>query len=132
MQWKHVSNVLLLSPTTLYLSRLFEYQKIVKDLVNNKGIRILRKDKGRGIVIMDSSKHIEKCLSRKICWITDDRTKRIECKIERCIRKIKTKLAKQSTYSCILLALSLESFTELPKFLNLPNGGNITELLLDL
>ena len=81
---------------------------------------------------MDSSKHIEKCLSRKICSITDDRTKRIECKIERCIRKIKTKLAKQSTYSCILLALSLESFTELPKFLNLPNGGNITELLLDL
>ena len=36
-----------------------KYQKIVKDLANNKTIQILRQDKGRGIVIMDSSKFIE-------------------------------------------------------------------------
>ena len=32
------------------------------------------------------------------------------------LEKQKTKLAKQNTYSCILLALPLVSFTELPKF----------------
>ena len=40
----------------------YKYQKIVKDLENNKGMRILRQDKRKGVVIMDSSKYIEKCL----------------------------------------------------------------------
>ena len=41
----------------------YKYQKIVKALANNKDIRILRPDKGRSVVIMDSSKYIEKCFS---------------------------------------------------------------------
>ena len=76
-----------------------KYQKIAKDLANNKTIQILRQDKGRGIVIMDSSKFIEKCLSildnEKIVKITNDLMKHIECKIQQCVRKIKTKLAKR-------------------------------------
>ena len=41
-----------------------KYQKIAKDYANNKTIQILRQDKGRGIVIMNSSKYKEgKCLS---------------------------------------------------------------------
>ena len=73
---------------------------------------------------MNSSKYIEKCLglldNEKFVKITDDPTKRIECEIQQCVRKIKTKLAKHNTYSCILLVLHLESFTELPKFINYP------------
>ena len=68
----------------------YKDQKIVKDLANNKDIRILIQEKGRGIVIMDSSKYIEKCLSilydKKFTTLTDDRTKRIEYKIQRCVR----------------------------------------------
>ena len=63
----------------------YKYQKIVKDLANNKDIRILIQDKGKGVVIMDSSKYIEECLSildkEKFIKITDDQTKRIKCKI---------------------------------------------------
>ena len=59
----------------------YKYQKIVKDLANNKDIRILRQDKGRGIVIIDSSNYIEKCLSlldnEKFVKIIEDLTKRI-------------------------------------------------------
>ena len=53
-----------------------EYQKIVKNLANNKDISILRQDKGIGLVIMDSSKYIEKCLNildcEKFVKITDE------------------------------------------------------------
>ena len=59
----------------------YKYQKIVKDLANNKDIRTLRQDKGRGIVIIGSSNYIEKCLSlldnEKFVKITEDLTKRI-------------------------------------------------------
>ena len=59
-----------------------KYQNIVKDLANNKDIRILRQDKGRAIVIINSSKYIAKCSSildnEKYIKITDDPTKRIE------------------------------------------------------
>ena len=57
-----------------------------------------QQDKGRGVVIMDSSKYIEKCLSlldnEKFVKITDDPTKSTECKIQRCVRKIKNKISK--------------------------------------
>ena len=60
----------------------YKYQNIVKDLANNKDIRILRQDKGRGIVIINSSKYIAKCSSildnEKYIKITDDPTKHIE------------------------------------------------------
>ena len=76
----------------------YNYQNIVKYLANNKDIRILIQDKGKGVVIMDSSKYIEKCLSildnEKIMKIIDDPTKRIECKIQRCVRKVKNKISK--------------------------------------
>ena len=42
----------------------YKYQKVVKDLANNKHILIFRQDKGRGVVIMDSSKYMEKCLNK--------------------------------------------------------------------
>ena len=63
----------------------YKYQKIVKDLANNKDIRILIQDKGKCVVIMDSSKYIAECLSildkEKFIKITDDQTKRRKCKI---------------------------------------------------
>ena len=72
-------------------------------------------------MIMDSPKYTEKCLNindnEKFVKIADDPTKRIECKIQRCVRKIKNILGKQNTYICILLALHPEKFIELPKFM---------------
>ena len=98
----------------------YQYQKIVKDLENNKDIRILRQHKGKGIMIVESSKYIEKCLSirdnEKFIKITDAPTKCLECKIQQCVRKIKNKISKKNTYSCILLPVQLVRFMELPKF----------------
>ena len=40
----------------------YQYQDIVKKLSRNKDIYLLKQDKGRGIVILDRPKYLEKCL----------------------------------------------------------------------
>ena len=69
---------------------------------------------------MDSSKYIEKCLSildnEKFIKITGDPTKRIECKIQRCVRKIKNKISKKEYLQLYPTGSSPGKFYELPKF----------------
>ena len=83
---------------------------------------------------MDSSKYIEKCLSildnEKFIKITGDPTKRIECKIQRCVRKIKNKISKKEYLQLYPTGSSPGKFYETAKIHKLANGGNITELPL--
>ena len=87
-------------------------------------------------MIMDSSKYIEKCLSildnEKFIKITGDPTKRIECKIQRCVRKIKNKISKKEYLQLYPTGSSPSKFYGTAKIHKLPNGGNITELPLRL
>ena len=112
----------------------YKYQKIVKDLENNKGMRILRQDKRKGVVIMDSSKYIEKCLripdNEKIIKITGDSLKCIECKIQQSVRKIKKKISKTEYQQLYPTGCSSHKFHGTAKIHKLPNGGSITELPL--
>ena len=39
------------------------YEEIIKRLSKNKAIVILKQDKGRGVVLMDRTKYVQKCLS---------------------------------------------------------------------
>ena len=41
----------------------FKYSQVIQDLSKNKEIVILKQDKDRGVVILDRSKYMEKCLS---------------------------------------------------------------------
>ena len=74
------------------------YRQIIRNLSNNEKIKVLKQDKGCGVVIMDSSQYMNKCLNilNKYSFIklTDDPTKSIEGKIQRAIRKIKSKVSK--------------------------------------
>ena len=86
---------------------------------------------------MNSSKHIEIFLSildnEKFVKITDDLTRRIECKIQRSARKIKNKTSKTEYLpSCMLLAIHLESVTELPKFTSYLMAVILLNFLLEL
>ena len=78
---------------------LYKYQHIIANLTNNKTIKVLKQDKRRGVVIMDSSKYTEKCLgllkNDRFAKINDDPAERIESKIQRCVRKLKSKIAKE-------------------------------------
>ena len=71
---------------------------MLRNLSNNEKIKVLKQDKGRGVVIMDSSQYMNKCLNilnnDNFIKLTDDPTKSIEGKIQRGIRKIKSKVSK--------------------------------------
>ena len=77
----------------------YKYQHIIANLTNNKTIKVLKQDKRRCVVIMDSSKYTEKCLgllkNDQFAKINDDPAERIESKIQRCVRKLKSKIAKE-------------------------------------
>ena len=77
----------------------YKYRKIVETLSNNKNIVLLRKDKGRGIVVINRMKYTEKCLNLLntdgFVRLNYDSTKTIEGKIQRSLRKIKNSLTKQ-------------------------------------
>ena len=59
----------------------------------------MRQDKGRGIVIIDKSKYTAKCLellqTNKFSKLKYDPTKSFENKIQRTLRKLKTRLSTQ-------------------------------------
>ena len=41
----------------------YRYREIIRNLSNNEKIKVLKKDKDRQVVIMDSSQYMSKCLN---------------------------------------------------------------------
>ena len=62
-------------------------------LSNKKDIIILRQDKGRGVVVLNRTRYIEKCsnilTSNQFKVFENDPTKTIESKVQRVLRKVK-------------------------------------------
>ena len=60
----------------------YRYRQIIRNLPNNAKIKFLKQDKGCGVVIMDSSQCMNKCLNilnnDNFIKLTDDPTKSIE------------------------------------------------------
>ena len=77
---------------------LYRYRQIIRNLSNNEKIKVLKQDNSSGMVIIDSSQYMKKFLSilnnDNFIKLTADPTKSIEGKIQRAIRKIKSKLSK--------------------------------------
>ena len=75
---------------------LYKYKTIIESLSKNQSICIMKQDKGRGVVVMDRSKYTEKCLGifqiEQFTKLRHDPTKSIENKIQRELRKLKTRL----------------------------------------
>ena len=73
----------------------FKYNQVMENLSKNKEIVILKQDKGRGVVILDCRKYMEKCLSilstSQFAEIDHEPTAYIEGKVQRTLRKIKSK-----------------------------------------
>ena len=78
---------------------LYKYKQVIKDLTKNNNVVIMKQDKGRGVVIMDKTKHQEKCLAlpntNQFVKLSRNPTKQIETKIQRVLRKIKTNISLQ-------------------------------------
>ena len=82
----------------------YQYKENVKNLSTNKNICLLKQDKGRGIVIMDQTKYVEKCLeilgSDNFIELQEDPTAQFETRVQTCLRKMKKRLG-AATYSTI-------------------------------
>ena len=77
-------------------------------------IVIIKQDKGRGVVIMDKSKYTEKGLAilstKQFQKLKLDPTKSTEVKVQRMVRKVKSKLTIQEYKGCFLVVHVQESF----------------------
>ena len=67
----------------------YKYKETIKKLSNNENICLLKQDKGRGIVIMDRNKYVEKCLDMlqtdKFTEFTEDPTATFETRAQNCL-----------------------------------------------
>ena len=75
---------------------LYKHRRIVLELSKNENIVILKQGKGRGVV-MGKYKYIEKCMSflttKQFKQVDSDPTKTLESKVQRSLRKLKSKLS---------------------------------------
>ena len=77
----------------------YKYKKVIDNLSKRKNIVILKQDKGRGVVILDTTKYTEKCMAllnaEHFKRLTTDPTAATERKIQKVLRKMKSKFAEQ-------------------------------------
>ena len=77
----------------------YKYKKIIDQLSRNKDLWILKQDKGRGVVLMDRTKYTNKCLkileTNQFTKLNHDPTKSVEGKIQRFLRKFKSRLSQK-------------------------------------
>ena len=75
----------------------YKYRKIINKLRKREDIAVLKADKGRGIVIMNSHKYHEKCLelldTEQFQKLNHDPTKATERKVQTAFHKTKSKLS---------------------------------------
>ena len=78
----------------------YEYQDVVKNLSKNNDICLLKQDKGRGIIIMDRTKYVEKCMellnTDKFVQLDEDPTASFETRVQNCLRGMKKRLGMQT------------------------------------
>ena len=76
-----------------------KYKDIVSKLSKREGLVILKQDKGRGVVLMDRHKYSDKCLrlllTKQFTVLNNDPTKTLESKVQRTLRKLKSKFTEQ-------------------------------------
>ena len=105
----------------------YKYRKIVETLSKNSRIVIMKRDKGRGVVLMDRTVYLEKCLdildTKQFTKSSTAPTMKTEERIQRVLRKIKRSFSTQE-YSTIYPT----KFYGIAKVHKLPENGNVNYL----
>ena len=114
------------------LKVLYRHRKIVLALSKNENIVILKQGKARGVVVMDKHKYREKCMSlltTKHCKQVDrDPTKTVESKVQRSLRKLKSKLSSYEYKKLYPTGSCPGKFYGTAKLHKLPVNGKIDDL----
>ena len=113
---------------------LYRHRKIVLELSKNKNIVILKQDKGRGVVVMDKHKYLEKCMSmlttKHFKLVDSDPTKTLESKVQRSLRKLKSRLSPYEYKKLYPTGSCPGKFYGTAKLHKLPVNGKIDDLLI--
>ena len=76
------------------------YEETIRRLSRNNNITVLRQDKGKGVVLMNRSKYIEKCVSQlnsaNFSKLNNDPTKSFERKVQDSLRKVKDAIGEET------------------------------------
>ena len=95
-------------------------------------IVILKQDKGRGVVVMSKHKYIEKCMSflttKQFKQVDSNPTKILESKVQRSLRKLKSKLFPYEYKKLYPTCSSPGKFYGTAKLHKLPANGKIDDL----
>ena len=77
----------------------YKYRNAINNLRTNKQLVILKQDKGRGVVLLDKTKYVEKCFSiintNKFKKLDKNPTVSYEAKIQRTLRKAESRFTLQ-------------------------------------
>ena len=113
-----------------------KYRDIVSKLSKREDLVILKQDKGRGVVLMDRHKSSVKCLTllstKQFTTLTNDPTKTLESKVQRTLRKIKSKFTEQKYKKLYSTGSCRRKFYCTTKIHKIPVNGNIDDLPIRL
>ena len=93
----------------------YEYKKVMDNLSKNKNIVILKQDKGRGVVILDTTKHMTLLNTERFKRLTTDPTAATEQKIQNVLRKINLNSQSKNTKDYTQQAQHQLDFTVPPR-----------------
>ena len=112
----------------------YKYLTVINNLRRNKDLVILKQDKGKGVVLLDRTVYIEKCLSvlntQQFQQLDISPTAANEHKIQRVLRKIKSKLTQQEYNRLYPTGSNAGKFYGSAKLHKLPTFGTVDQLPL--
>ena len=110
----------------------YKYKKVIDNLSKNKSIVILKQDKGRGVVILDTTKYTEECMAlsntEHFKRLTTDPTAATERKIQKVLKKIKSKFSEQEYKRSYPIGSAPARFYGTAKLHKLKNDSTVDDL----
>ena len=110
----------------------YKYKKVIDNLSKNKKIVVMKQDKGKGVVILDRTKYTEKFMAllntERFKKVTTDPTATTERKIQKALRKIKSKFSEQEYKRLYPTGSAPARFYGTAKIHKLKNNGTVDQL----
>ena len=112
---------------------IYKQNKMIYNISGNKTITLIKQDKGRGVVILDKSDYIEKCInilySKQFKKLKEALTK-TENKMQRILRKIKQHIDKNEYKRMYHTGSRPDLFYTTAKVQQLQSGEELNELTM--
>ena len=112
----------------------YKYRNAINNLRRNKQLVTLKQDKARGVVLLDKTKYVEKCLSiintNKFKKLDKNLTVSFEAKIHRTLRKMKSRFTLQEYNKVYPTGSNARKLYGTAKIHKLPESGAVNQLSL--